>query len=35
MLAYLIVNHSQLKGITIFDFEYRISQFADDTVIFF
>lgn len=34
MLAYLIVNHPQIKGITIFDYEYRISQFADDTVIF-
>ncbi len=34
MLAYLVVNHPQLKGITISDYEYRISQFADDTVIF-
>lgn len=34
MLAYLIVNHPQIKGINIFDYEYRISQFADDTVIF-
>jgi len=34
MLAYLIVNHPQLKGITICGYEYRISQFADDTVIF-
>lgn len=33
MLAYLIVNQPQIKGITIFDYEYRISQFADDTVI--
>ena len=29
MVAYLIVNHPQIKGITIFDYE-----FADDTVIF-
>ncbi len=34
MLAYLVVNHPQLKGITISEYEYRISQFADDTVIF-
>ncbi len=34
MLAYLVVNHPQLKGITFSDYEYRISQFADDTVIF-
>lgn len=34
MRAYLIVNHPQIKGITIFDYEYRVSQFADDTVIF-
>ena len=32
MLAYLI--HPQIKGITVFDYEYRISQFAYDTVIF-
>lgn len=25
MLAYLIVNHPQIKGITIFNYEYRIS----------
>jgi len=34
MFAYLVVNHPQWKGITISDYEYRISQFADDTVIF-
>lgn len=34
MLAYLVVNHPQLKGITISHYKYRISQFADDTVIF-
>jgi len=34
MFAYLVINHPQWKGITISDYEYRISQFADDTVIF-
>ncbi len=34
ILAYLIVSHSELKGITFIDYEFRISQFADDTVFF-
>jgi len=35
MLAYLVVNHPQFKKeLTISDYEYQISQFADDTVIF-
>lgn len=31
ILVYLVFNHPQLKGITISDYEYWISQFADDT----
>uniref|UniRef100_A0A3P9AV59 Reverse transcriptase domain-containing protein n=1 Tax=Maylandia zebra TaxID=106582 RepID=A0A3P9AV59_9CICH len=34
LMAYLIVNHSDIEGINIFDIELKISQFADDTVIF-
>lgn len=34
LLAYLIVNHPEFKGIAIFDYEFRISQFADNTVFF-
>lgn len=35
LLACLIVNHPEFKGIAIFDYEFRISQFADNTVFFF
>lgn len=34
MLAYLVVKNSEFKGIKMFDYEFRISQFADDTVFF-
>lgn len=34
ILAYLVVNNQEFKGINIFDYEFRISQFADDTVFF-
>ncbi len=33
-MAYLILNNSEINGITYFDYEFRISQFADDTVFF-
>ncbi len=34
ILTYSIVNHPELKGITYFDYEFHISQFADDTALF-
>lgn len=34
LMAYLTVNHPELEGINIFDYEFGISQFADDTVFF-
>uniref|UniRef100_A0A3P9IPY3 Reverse transcriptase domain-containing protein n=1 Tax=Oryzias latipes TaxID=8090 RepID=A0A3P9IPY3_ORYLA len=34
LLAYLILNNPNFQGIKVFDFEFRLSQFADDTVFF-
>lgn len=34
LLAYIIINHEELEGIKVFGNEFRISQFADDTVLF-
>lgn len=34
LMAYIIVNNKELEGIKICDTEFKISQFADDTVIF-
>lgn len=34
LLSYLINNHPNFRGIRFFDYEFRLSQFADDTVFF-
>lgn len=34
LMAYLITDHPEIEGITTFDHEFCISQFADDTVCF-